>query len=373
MKHGLFLEELAKELERREQIKRDFKSPTKLLKAEHIKSKYSRSGVDTNNFLLRFINGTDEISELPAEGFRVNQLAQNQIRTWAGIPAKYYELMKEKDPDLLLYNINRWFERKNEPRLIRTEENRVRAFLSNKYRCIDNFDIFKTVVPILLEESRMQLKIISCGLTESHLYLKVLSERLTFEVQVGDPVQVGLVISNSEVGKGSVAIEPLLYRLSCKNGAIISDRAMRKYHVGRYHEGINELTELFRDETRQANDQAFLMKLEDVTRAALKETNYDFLKNIVIDANTRKIEAGPSKVLERVTEEFGLRKEETEGVLQALITGGSQEMTQWGLANAVTWVANHRDEYERATELEKIGGRILTLPENQWKALAIED
>src|SRR5690606_37498695 len=142
-------------------------------------------------------------------------------------------------------------------------------------------------------------------------------------------------------------IEPLVYRLSCKNGAIISDRAMRKYHVGRYHEEINELTELFRDETKQANDQAFLMKLEDVTRAALKETNYDFLKNIVIDANTRKIEAGPSKVLERVTEEFGLRKEETEGVLQALINGGSQEMTQWGLANAVTWVANHRDEYER--------------------------
>jgi len=370
MKEGRSLQDLAKELERQAKEKRDFKSPTRLITLERLRFE-PEEGTESRDFRLKLGGNGLDMMHLPQNGFKLNSLAHTQLRTWAKIPAKYYDLMWEKDPALLTTNVNKWLHRADETRLIRTLDNHARAFLSNRYRCIDNFDVAQTVLPILLEDP--QLKIISCEVTENRLYFKAVTEKLTFEVDVGDVVQAGIVISNSEVGLGSVAVEPLLYRLVCKNGAIISDRAMRKYHVGRHHQNLDELTELFRDETRKANDQAFLMKLQDITRAAFDQVQFDQVKNIAIDAHTRKIEAGPNQVLDRVTETFGLKKDETEGVLQALISGSGRDQTQWGLANAVTSVANTTEDYERATELEKIGGRILTLSASKWKALADAD
>ena len=73
----------------------------------------------------------------------------------------------------------------------------------------------------------------SCEVTESHLYLKVVNKKLKAEVGIGDVVQAGFVVSNSEVGLGSLKVEPLIYRLVCKNGLIVKDFAQKKYHVGR--------------------------------------------------------------------------------------------------------------------------------------------
>ena len=53
--------------------------------------------------------------------------------------------------------------------------------------------------------------------------MKVVNKKLKAEVAVGDAVQAGFVISNSEVGLGSVKIEPLIYRLVCKNGLVLKD------------------------------------------------------------------------------------------------------------------------------------------------------
>lgn len=50
---------------------------------------------------------------------------------------------------------------------------------------------------------------------------------------LGDIVQTGVVVSNSEVRQGTLSVEPLLYRLVFRNGLIALDRSLRKTHVGR--------------------------------------------------------------------------------------------------------------------------------------------
>jgi hypothetical protein len=45
-------------------------------------------------------------------------------------------------------------------------------------------------------------------------------------------------------------------------------------------------------------------------------------------------------------------------------------MSQWGLANAVTRAAQDVESYDRATELEALGGDVVILPAGEWKALA---
>ena len=62
---------------------------------------------------------------------------------------------------------------------------------------------------------------------------------------VGDVVQMGLVITNSEIGHGSLRIDPLLYFLTCKNGAQLLDSRVKKYHVGRGNGELEHVREFF--------------------------------------------------------------------------------------------------------------------------------
>ncbi len=60
---------------------------------------------------------------------------------------------------------------------------------------------------------------VSAEITEREFYLKAITPRLQAEVKPGDVVQAGVVISNSEVGHGTLKIEPLLYYLVCTSAS----------------------------------------------------------------------------------------------------------------------------------------------------------
>ena len=93
---------------------------------------------------------------------------------------------------------------------------------------------------------------------------KVVNKKLKAEVGVGDVVQAGFVVSNSEVGLGSLKVEPLIYRLVCKNGLIVKDFAQKKYHVGRQVAAEDDAAyELYSDETLAQDDKAFFMKVQE--------------------------------------------------------------------------------------------------------------
>ena len=109
--------------------------------------------------------------------------------------------------------------------MLRTLDGSARAYLSNRYRRIDNIDIAGVTLPILggLPDIRFE----SCQITESRMYIKAVNPRLQAEVSPGDIVQAGVIISNSEVGLGSVSIQPLIYRLVCSNGMVVNEAAAR--------------------------------------------------------------------------------------------------------------------------------------------------
>lgn len=69
-----------------------------------------------------------------------------------------------------------------------------------------------------------------------------------------------------------------------------------------------------------------------------------------------------------IAERFGLDETESASVFRNLIEGGN--LTQYGLHAAVTRAAQDADTYDRATELEYMGGRIVELPANDWTRIA---
>ena len=287
----------------------------------------------------------------------------NQIGNRVGIPRAYMQRMRTEAPELLARNVNHWFQAAPELRMLRTYQNGEsigRAFLSHKYRPFDNANLFNAVLPTILKAG---CQVQSAEATERRLYIQAVTPQLAGEVKKGDVVQAGVVVSNSEVGAGSIRVEPMLFRLVCLNGMILPT-AMRRHHVGRAGEGDwdgDNAFEVFSDETRRLDDKAFWAKVNDVTVAALDEIK--FKEQVLRLKDTTKMDTGkPTEAVEVVVKRYGLSETEGESVLEHLSRGG--DLSLWGLANAVTRTANDVESYDRAVELERFGGEVIELPKN---------
>ena len=354
MKHGRTLQELSAELVRQNYMKCDYLVDTRML---------SMSIPESGPVLKMYQN------ENWSEPLGINNIAHRQIGQHLGIPAKYYEKMRDEHPELLLMNVNEWFNHTPTTRMIRTLDGNTRAFLSDRYRRIDNHEVATAVLPII--GNMPEAKIESCELTDSRLYLKVVDPRITAEVTPGDVVQAGVLITNSEVGLGSVNVSPLIFRLVCLNGMIVQDAGIRKYHVGRLNESGTDNFEIYRDETIEADDRAFLMKLEDTVRAAIDQAMFNKLIDGMREATEAKIEpATVPKVIELTANEYRITQDESKGVLGHLIEGG--DLSLYSLASAVTRHAQDVESYDRSTELEAIGYKIVTMDPRLWKRINSE-
>lgn len=349
MKAGKTLPELAKTLSIQREQSRDFVANTTVLEATP-----QREIVLPVNSQNRMLNLTD--------------IAHEQISSRLQIPRKYYDRLNADAPELWAKNLNHWFHADPQNRMLRTFENgengTLRAFLSNRYRPLDNWQLAEYILP---ELSQPGLKIASCEITDRRMYIKAVSERICGEIKKGDVVQSGVCISNSEVGCGSVSVEPLLYRLVCANGLIMQDLKMRKYHTGRgFGNGGDEngdAEEFFRDETRRADDKAFFLKTRDLVRGALSQSGFNMMMKKISDATTKNV-VDPVKTIEITQRKLGWTDEEKSSVLKHLIDGG--DLSLWGLTNAVTRAAQDIDSYDRATDFERMGSAVLELPKTDW-------
>ena len=157
MKTGLTIQQMAQELLRQSKAKQDYLVNTGSLSLS----------VTTDAPQLRVTeNGLDKIAPLD-----IRQTAHRQLGTYLGIPQKYYELMRTDAPELLAYNANYWFSQKNELRTLRTMDGCARAFLSNRYRRIDNLDIASVTLPVIgeLPEARF----VSTQITDDFMYTRM--------------------------------------------------------------------------------------------------------------------------------------------------------------------------------------------------------
>ncbi len=359
MKTQMTLEQLAAELTRQTATRKDYVAPQGAL-------------------IVRPVANDIEIDGLNGQAVGVTPFAHGQLADHLGVPRKYYERMRIEQPALLATNLNTWLaSNRDERRMVRTLDGRMRAFLSPKYRPLDNFDLGNTVLPVLLAE---RAEIVSAAITETRMYIKAILPRLSDELPEGLAHGVGhnfmdrgrvaaaVTISNSEVGDGTLSVIPSVFTFRCTNLAQIAAAAMKKFHVGRGHDALDSY-EVFRDETRQADDHAFWLKVQDVARSAFDETKFRAAIERMKAATETPIVSGDlPKVVEVAVGRLGLADGLSGSILTQLARSG--DLTQWGLSSAITRVANDHADYEGATELERVGGRVIDLPASDWKAIA---
>lgn len=349
MKQGRNIIQLAQELERQRLARKDYLA-------------------DTRNLAIETAGGVSNLTldmDGRAESFMLNELAHKQIADRLQIPYRYYSKMREEYPSLLDDNINSWFSKTPERRMLRTLDGNVRAFLSDRYRRLDNLELADAVLP-LIQEMRAA-EIVSSEITETHMYIKVINKKLKAEVAVGDVVQAGIVISNSEVGLGSLKVEPLLYRLVCRNGLIVKDYAQKRYHVGKQVESDDSTYEIFSDETLAQDDKAFFMKVQDTVQTAIDEVKFQMSVEKLQATREEFTGPDPVKAVEVLADQYILNQNERGSILRHFIMG--QDNSRYGLINAVTRASQDLEDYSRATELERLGGELLALPPVKNKLL----
>ena len=111
------------------------------------------------------------------------------------------------------------------------------------------------------------------------------------------------------------------------------------------------------------------MKLSDVVAGAADQVKFNTLVERISESTEKDIEGDPIKVVEVVQKRFNLNDDEKSGVMQHLIKGG--DLTQYGLSNAVTAMSSDVVDYDRASDLERLGGQIIELPKSDWHTISM--
>jgi hypothetical protein len=246
---------------------------------------------------------------------------------------------------------------------------------------MDNFDLAQAVLPVLIEHGA---NVTSCDVTDTKMYIKAVHPELKKELgpppgyEMGDGkhkffidvIQAGICLSNSEIGAGRLSVQPASFTERCTNYAVFQSTNYVKVHLGRKQGGDMEQVawEIFSDETRQLSDKALFGQVRDLVTASMDGTIFEKIIENLRAARGEAIEGNVQKVVEVAQKQFSLSGEETGGMLEHLIKGG--ELTKYGLSNAVTRLSQDIEDYDRATELEALGGKIIELPKSEWHEIA---
>jgi hypothetical protein len=332
-------------------------------------TKHVNFNIHDNQILVSGIDKGDPNRDFP-QSFTISEHAHSQLSAHLGINKKYYNKMLTEAPDLLITNIQRWFNQEASTRMFRTmdikdengitKESTIRAFLSRQYFRIHNSDIFASLQPVF-EREFPGLKFESMHVSDNYMYFKCFWGKAQRELRQGDVMEAGFMLAHSETGCRALEIIPMTKRLICTNGMVHTehhkDHGFYKRHTGSILTP-NKGTFLMSGETQKLEQQAILSGVVDGVRHVLKG---EWLNEVVAQAQNAMTVAieKPTEVVEKLSNTLAFSENETKMILEQFLK--NEEQTQFGLFNAVTRVAQDIESYDRATEFETLGSKVLNM------------
>lgn len=218
---------------------------------------------------------------------------------------------------------------KDKSYLLRGKSDWIRAFLSADYFPYDNRQITETVQSLL---GNGAITIKDFVLEETNLYLKLVSEEI---VDHGADLKAGIMIGNSEVGLGSVSVEPFVFRKPCTNGLIVADeKSFRHAHI---HFTAHEFNR------RMAEGISHAFEVANSVLDAFLKTHQEPVP-------------GPLEVIRKLAGERQMSQKFTDQVVSGYLA--EPESTRFGVINAFTRAAQGLAPIQRI-EMERFAGTLL--------------
>jgi len=210
----------------------------------------------------------------------------------------------------------------------------VRAILSGRFQPFDDVDLLRAMEDLpRIDEAVVRW----CDVNDMTTHVRLSWPEDRVALRVGDEVERGVHISNSEVGARSVRIEPLVYRLVCTNG-MIAPRKMGGYAIRHVGNG---------DRVRQLVGEA----IDDVF-GATQELIGKFQQ-----ALTEAVDQ-PVDELTALAKAGSLTEAQFKATLDSYML--EAEPTKYGIANSLTLAAQGQDDPVQRTDMEALAGRYVT-------------
>ena len=171
----------------------------------------------------------------PTQILAANDVAFDQISQRAGIDVRTARRLQQDYSAEFDGLINAIWQKEPAVRMIRSFQHTdnagtARAFVSDKFKTFDNVHLLNSALPELME-SDAQWQVVNGTVTDKRLYLRLKSAVITGEgAAVGDIMALGIGMSNSEVGCGSVNVYQMFWTLACLNG-MQTEKRTRKSHI----------------------------------------------------------------------------------------------------------------------------------------------
>jgi hypothetical protein len=265
-----------------------------------------------------------------ADGADMNpfsDLAMSQFCAKLNIPVRYFRRLPD---DLKIALGNHDLRRLQGTRFfIRGKSGWIRAFLSADYVAYNNREIGETVEALL---AKGDVTVKDFVLEETNMFLKIISEEI-WDVESG--LKAGILIGNSEVGMGSVSVEPFVFRKPCTNDLIVSrDKSFRHAHI---HLTAHELTRRM----AEAVSEGFR-----VASSVL---------DVFLKAREEPIE-DPLAAIRKIAEARQFSQKLTDELVSSYLV--EPEANRFGVINAFTNAAQKLGPLQRI-EMERFAGTLL--------------
>ena len=321
----------------------------------------------------------EQTGGLPTQILSANEVAFDQIAQRAGLDVRTARRLQQGYSTEFDGLINAIWRKEPAVRMIRAYDNgnntgMARAFVSDKFKTFDNVHLLQSALPQLME-SDAQWKVVNGTVTDKRLYLRLKSELITGEgAAVGDTMALGIGMSNSEVGCGSINVYQMFWTLACLNG-MQTEKRTRKSHITGAR-GDSDTWGLLSDEAKDADNHSLSLQIRDLTAAYASRESFDEVLEKMRQAHADAINGSPQVAVESLGKVLALTKKETASVLDGLLATigqsgySGQPVTRATMVNAVTAVA-HQVDADNVDDWQKLGGRVLDLPRSDWQRVAM--
>jgi len=321
----------------------------------------------------------EQAGGMPTQILTANDVAFDQIAQRAGLDVRTARRLQQGYSVEFDGLINAIWRKEPAVRMLRTYDNgnntgMARAFVSDKFKTFDNAHLLNAALPQLME-SDAQWRVVNGTVTDKRLYLRLKSEVITGEgAAVGDVMALGIGMSDSEVGCGSINVYQMFWTLACLNG-MQTEKRTRKSHITGAR-GDADTWGLLSDEAKDADNHSLSLQIRDLTAAYASRESFDEVLEKMRQAHADPINGSPQVAVESLGKVLALTKKETASVLDGLLatigqagyTG--QPVTRATMVNAVTAVA-HQADADTVDDWQKLGGRVLDLPRSDWQRVAM--
>tara|TARA_R110000744_G_scaffold66072_4_gene135070 strand:- start:151 stop:1356 length:1206 start_codon:yes stop_codon:yes gene_type:complete len=382
------LTQLVNELERQKESRIDACIDTRQLL---VGSNVNNTPRYNHGLVLQPVPQTQSSEFLPLEGtpFQTKALKQLGSRLTPNVPSKFLMELAEQHPHVGCDLLNQLMSAAPKRMLFRQLDGRVRAVLSDSYRCLDNYDLVFTalgvaqsvganVLQCTMSDDKMRIKLIAPSMWETlnagggHANgmfkagdlgnpewreangIGELGLEDTINDKGGNIVFPTCTISNSETGSGSTQVEYGTCDGGCFN-MLTFDKKVRSVHLGSKLElGI------FSEETVAADSKAIMCKMTDAIKACFDPAV--FKKHIMLREGAQQdiIEA-PTMAVDNVVKALDINETDRDRLLTYFVK--DYAMTRDGLSQAVSRMAQDEfDNVDKSADFESMAGKLIEQP-----------